>query len=117
MQVGGASAGDPNLNFLVTGVTQYTMGIDNDDSDRFKIAASGALGSVDILMGTTTGSVAAGTASLATTATDGFLYVPTCAGTPTGVPTGITGYAPIVIDSTNNKLYFRSGGAWRDAGP
>jgi hypothetical protein len=55
--------------------------------------------------------------ALATNATDGFLYVPTCAGTPTGAPTAQTGTAPIVIDTTNNKLYFRSGGAWRDAGP
>ena len=63
------------------------------------------------------GNFAIGTAALATTATNGFLYIPTCAGTPTGVPTAITGRAPIVIDSTNNKLYFYSGGAWRDAGP
>jgi hypothetical protein len=62
------------------------------------------------------GSVAVG-ASVATTATDGFLYVPTCAGTPTGTPTTVTGCAPIVVNSTNNKLYFYSGGAWRDAGP
>jgi hypothetical protein len=55
--------------------------------------------------------------ALATTATNGFLYVPTCAGTPTGVPTAITGMAPIVVNTTNNKLYFYSGGAWRDAGP
>lgn len=64
------------------------------------------------------GSVAIGAQSaLATNAGDGFLYVPTCAGTPTGVPTSITGLVPIVVDSTNNKLYFYSGGAWRDAGP
>jgi hypothetical protein len=25
--------------------------------------------------------------------------------------------APIVVNTTNNKLYFYSGGAWRDAGP
>jgi len=56
-------------------------------------------------------------AALATNATDGFLYVPTCAGTPTGTPTTFTGRAPIVINTTNNKLYFYSGGAWRDAGP
>lgn len=62
------------------------------------------------------GSVVAGGGAIATTATDGFLYVPTCAGTPTGVPTAKTGYAPIVINTTNNKLYFYSG-AWRDAGP
>ena len=58
-----------------------------------------------------------GSTALAATATDGFLYVPTCAGAPTGTPTTQTGTAPIVIDSTNNKLYFYSGGAWRDAGP
>lgn len=63
------------------------------------------------------GSVILGSAALATTATDGFLYIPSCAGTPTGVPTAVTGRAPLVIDSTNNKLYFYSGGAWRDAGP
>ena len=58
-----------------------------------------------------------GAGTLATTATNGFLYVPTCAGTPTGTPTAKTGYAPIVVNTTNNKLYFYSGGAWRDAGP
>ena len=61
--------------------------------------------------------VAGGSVALATTATNGFLYVPTCAGTPTGTPTTITGMAPIVVNTTNNKLYFYSGGSWRDAGP
>jgi len=61
--------------------------------------------------------VAGASAALATTATNGFLYVPTCAGVPTGTPTAITGMAPIVVNTTNNKLYFYSGGAWRDAGP
>lgn len=63
------------------------------------------------------GNVVVNTAAIATNATDGFLYVPTCAGTPTGTPTAYTGRAPIVIDTTNNKLYFYSTGAWRDAGP
>ena len=67
---------------------------------------------------TSDGNIVAGaSAALATTATNGFLYVPTCAGTPTGTPTAITGMAPIVVNTTNNKLYFYSGGAWRDAGP
>jgi hypothetical protein len=55
--------------------------------------------------------------ALATTATLGFMYVPTCAGTPTGVPVTQVGLAPIIVNTTNNKLYFYSGGAWRDAGP
>jgi hypothetical protein len=63
------------------------------------------------------GTTIVGTAALATTATDGFLYVPTCAGVPTGTPTAYTGVAPIVIDTTNNRLYFYSSGAWRNAGP
>lgn len=64
------------------------------------------------------GSVAAGAQSaLATNATDGFLYVPTCEGAPNGAPTAITGLCPIVVDTMNNKMYFYSGGSWRDAGP
>jgi hypothetical protein len=44
-------------------------------------------------------------AALATTATDGFIYVPTCAGAPTGTPTAQTGTVALVYDTTNNKLY------------
>jgi hypothetical protein len=63
------------------------------------------------------GNVVINTAAIATTATNGFLYVPSCAGTPTGTPTTFTGRVPIVVDTTNNKLYFYSSGQWRDAGP
>jgi hypothetical protein len=51
--------------------------------------------------------------ALATTATDGFTYIPSCAGTPTGVPTAIAGTIPVVYDSTNHIFYAYSGGAWR----
>lgn len=60
--------------------------------------------------------VTVGLGLLATNATDGFLYIPTCAGTPTGTPTARSGYLPLVIDTTNHKLYFYDG-SWRDAGP
>ena len=53
-----------------------------------------------------------GNAALATNATTGFLHVPSCAGTPTGVPTLFTGTIPVVVDSTNNRMYIYSGGAW-----
>ena len=62
-------------------------------------------------------SIALGAGAVATNATSGFVYVPTCAGLPTGTPETYTGRAAIVVDTTNNKLYFYSGGAWRDAGP
>lgn len=57
-----------------------------------------------------TGSVIVGTAALATTATDGFLYIPTCAGVPTGVPTAQTGRVAMVFDTTNNKFMIYDGG-------
>ncbi len=65
---------------------------------------------------TTRKSVVVGDQAIATNATDGFLYIPMCAGTPTGTPTSYAGRGPLVIDSTNHKLYFYDG-AWRDVGP
>lgn len=56
-------------------------------------------------------------AALSTSATDGFLYVPTSAGVPVGTPTTQTGTAPIEVDTTNNRLYYYSGGAWRTSSP
>jgi hypothetical protein len=60
------------------------------------------------------GNIVCNTAAIATTATNGFLYIPTCAGTPTGVPKSYTGRVPIVVDSTNNILYMYVNGAWRN---
>jgi hypothetical protein len=55
------------------------------------------------------GSVVCSGAALSTSATDGFLYIPTCAGTPSGVPTSKTGTVAMVFDTTNNKLYIYDG--------
>jgi hypothetical protein len=86
-----------------TRIAWFTNTANGSPTERARIPAAGGM--------------VVGTAALATAATDGFLYVPTCAGTPTGTPTTQTGTAPIVVDTTNNKLYFYSGGQWRDAGP
>lgn len=83
----------------------------------------GGTGNVPVVFGTNnaeraridgSGNVTIGTAALATTATDGFLYIPTCAGAPTGVPTAKTGRVPLVFDTTNNRLYAYDG-AWISA--
>jgi hypothetical protein len=58
------------------------------------------------------GNVRVGTAAIATNATDGFLYIPTCAGVPSGTPTSVTGLVPMVYDSTNNNFYIYNG-AWK----
>lgn len=115
----GSNAGD-----LVTSGTANTFIGYNADSDSATgvgrtVIGKDAVGIVNncVQLGKAADSVAVGAGAIATTATDGFLYVPTCAGPPTGTPTTITGLAPIVIDGTNNKLYFYSGGSWRDAGP
>ena len=56
--------------------------------------------------------VVMGNGALATNATNGFFYVDSCAGAPTGVPTTYTGRVPLVYDTTNNKLYAYNG-AWK----
>ena len=53
-----------------------------------------------------------GGGALALSATDGFLYIPTCAGTPTGVPTASSGSVPLVYDTTGQKLWMYTAGAW-----
>ncbi len=52
-------------------------------------------------------------AALATNATDGFVYIASCAGTPTGAATAQTGMVPMVYDTTNNKIAVFNGGAWK----
>lgn len=61
-----------------------------------------------------------GAGSVPADAVTGFLYLPSCDGPPTGapdIPQGVLSGIPVVIDRTGHKLYFFSGGVWRDAGP
>lgn len=61
------------------------------------------------------GSFVNATAALLTTATDGFYYLPTCNGTPTGVPTTFTGTDAAIVDSSTGSLYIYNAGAWMTA--
>lgn len=54
-----------------------------------------------------------GTGALATNATDGFVYMPSSAGAPTGTPTSVTGGVATEIDTTNSKFMAYIGGAWK----
>lgn len=59
--------------------------------------------------------VVLGLPNLGATATDGFAYLPLTTGTPTGVPTAHTGYAPFCVASDGTKLWIYAGGAWKSA--
>lgn len=54
-----------------------------------------------------------GSPSPATNATTGFAYIPVTTGTPTGTPTTVTGYVPMLADSGGNKLWIYINGAWK----
>ena len=61
---------------------------------------------------TAAGSTYINTGILSIGATDGFLYIPSCSGTPTGIPTALAGRVPIIADMTNNRLYFYGTTGW-----
>jgi hypothetical protein len=73
---------------------------------------SGVVGQMQI---DTLGNVILGfQAALATSATNGFMYIPVMAGTPTGDSTDFTGKVPMVWDSSGNKLWVNTGGTtWK----
>jgi hypothetical protein len=57
------------------------------------------------------GNIAFGTAALATSATVGYVMIPSSAGAPTGVPADIpTGQVALHYDTSNNKIYVYNGG-------
>jgi hypothetical protein len=83
---------------IVGTATNHSLVIRTNGSNRASFRAGGGF------------AVGGGAAALATNATDGFLYVPTCAGPPTGVPGDApTGTVALVFDTTNNKLYIYDG--------
>ena len=67
---------------------------------------------VTVKPGTAAASTMLGLTAPATTATEGFPYMPSVAGAPTGVPAAQTGYSPFLYDTANNKLWVYNGG-WK----
>lgn len=58
------------------------------------------------------GDIALGSDGLSTSSTDGFLFIPAVAGTPTGTPNSRSGFVPICYDTTNDELYVYNG-SWK----
>ncbi len=59
----GSSGGDPYLHFKVDGGQNYSLGIDNDQSDNFKISANYGVGANDLMTITPAGNFGIGTTS------------------------------------------------------
>lgn len=59
--VGGSSGGDPRTHYIISGVRDWTVGIDNSDSDKFKIAASSALETTTVFSSDLNGLINLGT--------------------------------------------------------
>jgi len=111
-----------NTAFLYMGV--------NTAGNRFTIAPStsgtgtplplslgfGSTGTVGYLLDVDGNNILGPSGALTTTATDGFVYLPSMLGTPTGTPTSVTGKIPLAVDSSNNLMYFYSGGSWQAVG-
>lgn len=96
--------------------TSTADGLFNGQIELMSRGASSVLGTALItnFLVDPNGSCVVGSTSLPTNAIDGFFYIPTCAGAPTGTPTAYAGRAPMIYDTSNNKFYvFNS--AWKGA--
>lgn len=57
IRVGGTSAGDATLSWIVNSGSTWTSGVDNTDSDSWKLSADLSLGTNDVIAVTTAGAV------------------------------------------------------------
>lgn len=55
ISVGGATAGDPWLNFNVAGTTDWSIGIDNGSDDSWKLSQASTIGTTDTFVVDTNG--------------------------------------------------------------
>jgi hypothetical protein len=76
------------------------------------IWTGGGILHVDGTLAVATASAVIGNTVLANAATDGFLYIPSVAGAPTGTPTTHGATVALCYDTTDNKLYAYNG-AWK----
>jgi len=107
----------PLLELRRDGTKFGKIGLDANDNSVF-ISSNGSSAIFTIFTDPTNNtSISTNQSALSTTDDHGFLYVPSCPGVPTGTPKTLNGVVPIIVDTSDNRFYFYSGGAWRNAGP
>ena len=60
VQITQNGSGDASIDFQIKGIREYTLGIDNSDSDKFKLSTTAGLGSDDVISITSSGRVIIG---------------------------------------------------------
>jgi hypothetical protein len=111
---GGSGSNIAGASFTIAGGIGTGTGIGG--SVLFQVAPAGSSGSTANTLTTALtidqlSNVVPGTAALSTSATNGFTYVQSCAGTPTGTPAGsYAGRIPLVYNTSANTLYFYNAG-------
>jgi len=98
----GEGGADPFINFLANNTQHWSLGIDDSDSDKFKLSEHSALGTNDYFVVDTSGNVGIGT-----TTPDGFYP-----GAEQLVVHRASGQAGITVSTANNTsgaLYFADG--------
>ena len=92
---GGSSAGDAYTSMAVTGVTTWTNGVDNSDSDNFVISANASLG--------TTNTFVMNTAGINT-----LPLQPSVSAYPSGTLSNVTGASVNYVTNFNTEIFDRS---------
>lgn len=100
-----------SINFRTAGTDNHIFGTDIDASASNTLMVTNGAGVRRFAIDTNS-NVVIGSGALATGATNGFLYISSSAGAPTGVPTAFTGRVTLHYDSTNNQIYVYNG-AWK----
>jgi hypothetical protein len=119
------SSGNTDSGFTIAGANDsylYSNGghlvIGTESASRdVRFFTAGTLSANERGRFTAAGSFVLGTGALATSATDGFIYIPASAGAPTGTPNTFAGRVPLSFDTNANALKFYSTGAWRSVDP
>lgn len=64
VQIEGEGGADPYINFLANNAQHWSLGVDDSDSDKFKLSKHSALGTNDYLVVDTSGNVMVGTTAV-----------------------------------------------------